>query len=389
LRFFLKGKNAISIRVKYILFYFSLHSIMSIPTILQFILAFSVIIIVHEFGHFIAARLCNIPVKEFGLGLPPRMVKLFTWQGTDFTLNWLPLGGFVKPAGEDDATIMDGLANAPHRHRLFVLAAGSGMNLIFGFLVLVVMFMTAWPTDSATIQVADVQAGSPAEAGGLLAGDQFVSVNGIAIESSETLTNLVKESANVPLEVVVLRGSETVNLSLTPIYLLDANGNPEQRARLGVGLQYSPIYTHYSIFESIGRAASELGQQIMALPRFLIGLVSRTLSPQEARVVGPVGIYQIYDDTAQSVQQTGNWWPILYLMVGINISIGLANLLPLPALDGGRILFVVVDWFLRLFRIKRIPTHLEAYVHAAGMLILLSLMVLIAINDFRNPINLP
>ncbi len=189
--------------------------------------------------------------------------------------------------------------------------------------------------------------------------------------------------------MVVLRGSGTVNLTLTPTYLLDANGNPEQRARLGVGLQYSPVYTHYSFFESISQAGAELGQQIVALPRFLIGLVSRTLSPQEARVVGPVGIYQIYDDTAQTVQQTGNWWPILYLMVGINISIGLANLLPLPALDGGRILFVIVDWFLRLFRIKRIPTHLEGYVHAAGMLILLSLMVLIAINDFRNPINLP
>jgi regulator of sigma E protease len=152
----------------------------TILTWLVFILAFGGMVLIHEFGHFIVARLCKIEVEEFGIGLPtPGAVTLFTWQGTRFTLNWLPLGGFVRPKGENDPNVPGGLAAASPWKRLAVLVAGPLMNLITAVIVFSIIInqsggiITSQPENSGPTRllVTSVVPGSPAEAGGFQVGD--------------------------------------------------------------------------------------------------------------------------------------------------------------------------------------------------------------------------
>ena len=163
-----------------------------------FILVLSPIIIVHEFGHFWTARKFGIRVEEFGLGFPPRAAKLFERDGTVYSLNWIPLGGFVRPAGEDDASISDGLAAASKTARFSVLIAGAVANFIFAFFILWVAYFIGEPIYQ--IAVGELQAGNVAEVADLRLGDVFVSVNGEEIAGrSGVLIGAVSASVNEPV----------------------------------------------------------------------------------------------------------------------------------------------------------------------------------------------
>src|SRR5512132_2450750 len=153
---------------------------------LVFILAFGGMVIIHEFGHFIVARLCKIEVEEFGIGLPtPGAITLFTWQGTRFTLNWLPLGGFVRPKGENDPNVPGGLAAASPWKRLAVLFAGPMMNLLAAVLIYSIIFSRVGVRDASRVLVASVTPDGPAAQAGFKADDIFVSGNGQPIHSYE------------------------------------------------------------------------------------------------------------------------------------------------------------------------------------------------------------
>src|SRR6266540_2728725 len=157
-------------------------------TWLVFILAFGGMVLVHEFGHFIAARLCKIEVEEFGIGLPtPGAITLFTWQGTRFTLNWLPLGGFVRPKGENDPNVPGGLASSSPWKRLIVLFAGPLMNLLLAVVIYSIIFNRVGVPDTTKVLIASVSPESPAAAAGLKDGDILVSGNGQPIGNYEEL----------------------------------------------------------------------------------------------------------------------------------------------------------------------------------------------------------
>ena len=158
-----------------------------IRNLLIFLVVFCGLILFHELGHFLAARYFGIRVTEFGIGFPPRMLRLGKWRETEFTLNWLPFGGFVRPAGEDDPTVPNGLASAPPLQRIVVLAAGSLTNVMVAFLLFWFGFTTGWPD---TVVVARVEPNSPAAAAGLLADDVVQQVGGTSIHTPQQLADI-------------------------------------------------------------------------------------------------------------------------------------------------------------------------------------------------------
>lgn len=344
-----------------------------------FILILSPIVIVHELGHFLTARWFKIKVDEFGLGFPPRAATLFERNGTKYTLNWIPIGGFVRPAGEDDPTIEGGLASASKTARLCVLAAGAVFNFIFAFFILWFAFMMG--ESDLRIGISELQERNAVAEVGIQPGDIFVSINGNEVgRDSDLLVSSIASSPERPVDLVMLRDGEELAFTVTP---LRSEDDPT-RGILGIALRSEPTG------ERVQRSPLEAAQEsvntiyrVMALtisaPRMLI---EGTLSPQEARPISIVGISQIAGSEAQEATRTGDWFGVLFFAGIINVGLGFTNLLPLPALDGGRIMFVLFE----AIRGRRIEPEREGVVHMLGMLLLLGLMALMIVNDVVNPI---
>lgn len=342
-----------------------------------FALILTPIIFIHELGHFVVARLFNIRVEEFGLGFPPRAVTLFKRNGTIYSLNWIPLGGFVRPAGEDDPSIPGGLAAASKTARFFTLAAGAFFNFILAFVIFWVAFMLG----PSAVAVENVVPGSPAEAAGLQPGDVIVEVNDLPVENSGILVEAVTANAGDQIELLVERAGEPLTLTMVPRE--PGTYDPTQEGPIGIGLAHqSSRRWALGPLESVTESVQSIWQIIDLTVRAPIMLVRGDISAEEARPVGPVGISQIAGQTAQYTAATGDWFQLLRITAFISVALGFTNLLPIPALDGGRILFVLLE----AVRGRRIEPEREGMVHLVGMLFLLGLMFLLIIQDIANPI---
>jgi regulator of sigma E protease len=346
-----------------------------------FILVLTPVVLIHEFGHFAAAKLSKIRVDEFGFGLPPRALKLAERGGTIYSLNWIPLGGFVRPAGEDDPSVPGGFASASKRARFFVLISGAGAN----FLAALLIFWFALMIGPTAIEIAEVFPGSPAMEAGLQAGDVILAAEGVPADSTIALRDVIEEYAGTSMELLILRDGQELTLQLVPRRageFDEANDGP-----IGVGL------TAATGGERISRrpveaalSSADFMWQNIALYGSLPGMLMRgEITPQEARPVSVVGISQIAGQAAETSASSGSAYPILTMAAFINIALGLTNLLPIPALDGGRILFVLIE----AVRGRRIEPERESMVHVIGMLVLLGLMVLLIFQDIVNPIVPP
>jgi regulator of sigma E protease len=373
----------------------------TILTWLVFILAFGGMVLIHEFGHFIVARLCKIEVEEFGIGLPtPGALTLFTWQGTRFTLNWLPLGGFVRPKGENDPNVPGGLAAASPWKRLAVLVAGPLMNLITAVIVFSIIInqsggiITSQPENSGPTRllVTSVVPGSPAEAGDFQVGDTILSGAGKTIEGQDDLRLIVEENVDKPVAFVVDRNGEQVELTATPLM-----NQQEKRPMIGVsfctGCVFAPVNT---VSENISYSLRYTGSQIRALVTLPVKLLRGTAAPEEGRLIGLKGIFDIMRQSVTNDVEASRTpstpaasgpldKPVqtLFLIASLSISLGLFNLFPFPALDGGRIIFVLPELIFR----RRVSPQLENLVHGMGMAFLLLLMIYINVMDFINPIS--
>ncbi len=332
------------------------------------ILILTPIVLVHELGHFTAARLCRIRVEEFGLGLPPRAKKLFTLGDTVYSLNWFPIGGFVRPAGENDPTVAGGLAGAHWAARLFVLAAGAGANFLFAF---VLLWFAFYQGPTAT-QVVHVLSGSPAEAAGLQPDDILISINGDTITSPQIILNHVWGDEERTHTIVFLRNKERHTVQVTAV-----------RA-LGVDVTNTTAR---------GYLRREPGAAAKAAFQFLVQLVQETLQApaklaqgelqaSDVRPVGVVGLGQIAGRATTNAAKTGSGYPALLMAGLISGALGLTQLLPLPALDGGRIVFVLIE----AISGKRVKPGVETAVHRYGMYFLLVLMVVLIFQDLLNPL---
>jgi regulator of sigma E protease len=184
---------------------------------LIFVAVFAGVVLTHEFGHFLVGRLFKVEIDEFGVGLPPRMLTLFHWQGTAFTLNWLPLGGFNRFKGENDPNVAGGLAASSPWVRLAVLLAGPSMNLVAGVLVYSLLFTQIGLPDFNSVKIYDVTPNSPAEQAGLKANDIILSAAGQPINNDTQLRSLIQAHLDQPLQLTVQRGDQTLQFSAVPL----------------------------------------------------------------------------------------------------------------------------------------------------------------------------
>jgi len=332
-----------------------------------FILGIVVLIVMHELGHFVASRALNVEVEEFGLGFPPRVSRLFRAWGTDFTLNAIPLGGFVRPKGENDPTIPGGLAAAKPWVRITVYLAGPMTNLFIGVLIGAIFYYNMGKPVENVVLIDQVVAESPAYLAGLRAGDRIVEVNGIAIDSREKLVDITSKNLGKPLEIVTLRGDERVMISVVPRI-----NPPDGQGAMGIVMTNpsEPI----SLGAAVGQGFKATFDYIRGVLTLPVRMIQGQAAPQEGRLVGYVGMFKMY--------QVFN--PLLFFMV-ISISLGVINLVPFPALDGGRILMTLPEI---LFH-RRIPARFENALNLVGFAFLLVLLLYVNLQDFINPIQIP
>ncbi|TVR20087.1 MAG: RIP metalloprotease RseP [Anaerolineaceae bacterium] len=485
-------------------------------TVLSSLLAFVIVlipaVIVHELGHFLAARATGITVLEFGIGFPPRVAKLFTWRETEFTLNLIPLGGFVRPFGEDmiqavdeqdenAAESRDGLYSerailkergvdhpvsiydVKPLPRIFFMAAGALANFIMAVVVFVFVGMigmpqevgqrfgllelepdsvfetagfqsndwihsvdgivpqsrddlinivreregqtvvvglrrqqaddnyrsatidvtlsrelvTTWTALRAAVRVVMVMADTPGEQAGLQPDDRIMAADGVSFDAAFdpvlALQELTAERAGQPIVLSVMRAGEMLDLTITPrenppvgegrigIQISGEITNPTN----GVALVQAPQvdFVPQSFNESVAYGVAETTTVFRMIGELPSRIIQGATEPGETRIISVVGVSQLGGEILQDSLEENNFVVFLRFVALISIALGITNLLPIPALDGGRIVFA----FIELVRGKPVSPEREGYVHMLGLVFLLSLGVLLIINDVMNPVT--
>ena len=352
---------------------------MTIFYVLIAILLLGILVTVHEWGHFIAARMTGIAVQEFAVGFGP---KLFGWRSrkhdTQFSLRLIPMGGYCAFYGEDDAegkTVDDPRAYSRQSvwKRMLSVLMGPGMNFVLAFVVLVLFFWIggAQVPVAAHPFLSAVEAG-PAQEAGLQAGDIIEQINGVNMldGTTDTLVNAIAayQAGDAPLRLTVRRGDETFETEVTPFY--DAAAD---RFRMGitVGATYDMETQPMSLGESIAASWHNCVYAGGVIFTALKDLV--TTGAGLDQTAGPVGVISM---VTTQVQQ-GGFTTFINLLVVLSINLGIMNLLPIPGLDGSRFLFMVVE----AIRGKPVPPRKEAMVHMAGYVLLLGLMIFFTFKD--------
>ncbi len=350
---------------------------MSFLYILAAILMFGILITIHEAGHFWAARLSKIPVKEFAIGFGP---KIFGWKSrkyeTDFSLRVIPMGGFCAFYGEDDGS--DEAKEDPRYFgrygvfkRLATILAGPLMNIVLAFLVAVLFFaISGIPTVTgpASTTVQAVNADGPAAVAGIEVLDKIISINGS--EVSDNVSQLINEAMEGGAEAIEIRierpGKGEMTLSVSPLY--DRN---ERRYMMGVSLMTSvpQEWRQGTLGEMLSSAADMCAETATGIMRVLGDLIFKGRGVND--LTGFVGVTETIVRTTQSSRLPG----YLYLMCMISINLGLFNLIPIPGLDGSRIVFLLIE------AVRGKPFKKEGYVHAFGMILLFALMIWVNLRD--------
>lgn len=348
-----------------------------VSTILLFLIILSILVLVHECGHFFAARAFGVHVEEFGLGFPPR-AKGWKRGKTTYSLNWLPLGGFVKLKGEQGESVHDSDSFAAKKiwQRIIILAAGVAMNLVTAVVLLTIGFSIGMPTSidrpedetaSATqkIQIVNVLPSSPADKAGILLGDTIETVDGRQFSRIVDLQEYIRSRKDVSVSVTVWRGSQALTKDITPMVL--DGGTPA----LGVGLTKTAVVA-YPIHTAFIMAVQSTWALLVGI-FMLLGQAFRRLAFDG--FVGPVGI-ATYTATAA---QLGVAY-VINLMAQLSVSLAVINILPIPALDGGRVLFALIE----KVRGRSLRPALENAIHLIGFATLILLLIAVTIRDIGH-----
>jgi len=336
----------------------------------------SLLMLVHELGHFVTARRAGIVVQEFGFGLPPRIYG-YEYKGVIYSLNWIPFGAFVKMLGEEDPTDVGSFASKSKLARGIVLAAGSAMNFLTAVIVFAVGYMTGWPSPVPNeVQIAEVAPASPAEEAGLKSGDLVTAIDGQGIGSVEDFQRYVRERTGAAIDVTYLRDGQTQHASMTP----RVNPPPNQGA-IGVKIQPRTMPVAHGPLESLYlgfRRAVNVIAFTLAAPMMVI---QGSVPAEMLRPIGLPGMAQVTSQAVEATRQSGYLYPLLVMTGTFSAGLAVANMLPIPALDGGRLFFIIIE----AIRGRRISPERESLVHFVGIVVLIALMILIAVNDIQNP----
>lgn len=370
------------------------------------LLLFICLVLVHEWGHFILARRNGVEVEEFGLGFPPRAKILTKKNGTVYTLNWLPLGGFVKLKGEHDIDTEPGTFGAATMWvKTKILLAGVAMNLLTAIVLLSIVAVigmpklvdnqtTVWsdtkiiqsPTNVGVIKIGEVVEGSPAAGAGVQEEDQLVAIAGVEIDSVNKVTDTTSANDGKSVEVVVQRGDERlvkqVTLNQASPYLGVGPYSAQEGFEVRRSTWSAPIVAVGVTKDFTVATMKGLGNALSGLGSIIAGAVTgnnqaRQSGQSEAsgQVAGPVGIfYVLYQISQQGIGL------VLFIIAIISLTLAIMNALPIPALDGGR-LFVML--LFRTFK-KPLKPAVEERIHGTGFAVLMALFVIITIVDIRR-----
>jgi len=349
-----------------------------------FLIILSILIVVHELGHFAVAKKFGIRVDEFGLGYPPRAKKLFHWRGTDFTLNWLPFGGFVKIFGEDGENSekeSDSFVNKNRGIQAMVLVAGVAMNFLFAWFLISIGFAigmpssadSSLPVENAQTVVTSVMPGSPAKTAGLKAGDVITSIvsGGQIVNTDATAKADFIASSDEEVLLSVKRGEKLLEIPIVPEFNQSLNKPVIGVSMDDIGVaKLSPIKAVWQ-----GLKTSILLTALTA--KALFNLVAQAVqgSASLEGLTGPVGLVGIVGDASVL-----GFTYLLSLTALISINLTLINLLPFPALDGGRLLVVFVEALSR----RNVPAKITSAINTIGFALLVFLMVLVTIQDIAK-----
>ena len=339
--------------------------------ILWFILILGTIVLVHEFGHFIFSKIFGVYVYEFSIGMGPKLLHFKKKDGeTEYCIRLIPIGGFVSLAGEDaddNKKIPEErkLYSKPVWQRFIIMVAGVMNNFIFAFLLLFIMALIFGSASTKPV-VDSVMEGLPAEIAGLQKGDTIVSIDGNKVTNFSEIQLYLQTSNGDEMEFVVkdTNGNEK-NVLITPLKSVGEDG--KETYMIGISLDTK---VNKGFISSIKYA----GETTVSLYKLMFTTIKQLFNGRASvkDLSGPVGIYSIVSEEAKSGIQN-----ILYLTAYLSINVGFINLLPFPAFDGGRVVFLIIEKIRR----KRVPVKIEAIVNGVGFGLLMLLMIFVTFND--------
>lgn len=349
-----------------------------VTTVILFLIILSVLVFVHEFGHFFVAKRTGIKVEEFGFGLPPRILGIKRGE-TVYSINALPLGGFVKLLGEDDPEKVPekekkyAFFAKSKKVRLAVLLSGVLMNFLLAIFCFSIVYSKAGiPEVSDKVRILAVAPDSPAQKAGLRQEDVVTSAAGKEIKNTKDFLEVTKKHLGKPLLLEVAREGENMVFTVTP-----REETPEGEGPLGVvisqvEMKFYPFLKQIflGVAEGFKEAFAWLSLVVFAILGMFQKLVTTGALPKD--IAGPVGIFQITGE----VGRTGVLSVLQFIGV-LSVNLAVINVLPFPALDGGRLLFVGIEAAIG----RRVKARAERLAHTVGMVILLFLILMITIND--------
>ena len=374
-------------------------------TILAFIIILGVLVLFHELGHFFSARFFGIKAEEFGFGLPPRLIGIYKTESgkrtiifgkkfksadaphTIYSLNLIPVGGFVKIKGEngDNKNESDSFGSKKIWQRIIVMISGVSLNAILCVLLLALGFMFGIPSildesalkdaksiQNEKIQIISINKNSPAERAGLIQGDEILTINELPVKSVEFLQKFTNDNNGRILDLGIARNNQPMIYKIAPEILPTSAG----RAVLGVGLAKTGIVS-YPWYTALWQGVKTTGYLFLAMINALIDLMKNIITKGQitAELAGPIGIAVL---TGQVVNLGFSY--VLQFAALLSLNLALINILPLPALDGGRLLFLIIEKIRR----KEMNQKIEALIHNLGFALLMILIALITYHDLAR-----
>ena len=347
-----------------------------LTTALVFFAILSLLVFIHEFGHYIVARWIGVHVEEFGLGLPPRVIGRKI-GGTIYSINWLPIGGFVRLAGEDEVPHTSGLTqkNAKRlfwarskKERAAILVAGVTMNFLLAVGITGYLLSQGVMEPSGRVRVEKVQPGSPAEAVGLLEGDVVIAIEQKQVSIPKDLIETTRAHLGEQVTLTIIRDGKEMAVVTTP-----RKDPPAGQGALGVVI--TDLTLHTFAWQEIPYQAVRINiLRARDMVTGIAGMLGRIISLKSpgSDVAGPIGIARF---TGEAVKF--GWKAVLEFMAILSLNLAVLNILPIPALDGGRLAFVFLEKLIG----KRLRPAFEQSAHQIGIIILFGLILLVSIND--------
>lgn len=338
-------------------------------SIILALLIFSIIVIVHELGHFLLAKYNKIAVVEFSVGMGPRLLS-GVWGGTRYSLKLFPIGGSCMMVGEDEDSEEEGAFGSKSVWaRISVIAAGPVFNFLLAFVLSVIIVSNIGYADT----VVDITPGYPAAEAGMQDGDKIIRMGGSRTYVYKEISLYNSMYQGRPADVTFQRDGEEHTVTLTPA--------ADESGYYRYGFEKANVRTKGNIFKTLVYSAAELRYWLKATMESLLSLVRGRVGIDD--VSGPVGIVNAIGETYEESRSDGWYYVILNMIVMsilLSVNLGVMNLLPIPALDGGRLIFL----FFEAIRGKAVPQEKESMVHFLGFVVLMGLMVVVLFNDIKN-----